>query len=131
MNAVISFRKVFLQPKNKRIRKALNEINSFVRKHEKGTGVWVSEEVNEFLHKNSKNIPRKISAVLLKTEKNVAVYLAGGKQLEEDIKRKKAEEKKKKEEPKKEAQPEQKQKIEEKREKERASQAVEIKTGRK
>ncbi len=130
--SVISLRKVFGFPKTKRTRKAINEIKAFALKHAKNVQVSISEEVNRLLLENSRNIPRKINAVLVKNDKKVTVYLQGGKQLKEDQKRE-AEEKKKKEqkekeekEKPKEEETEQKEKLKDKKEKEKAAKSLEM-----
>src|SRR3989338_7499293 len=93
----INLTKAFMFPVTKRVRKALNEIKAFVRKHTRSKEISISNEVNEYIHKNSKNIPRYLKAVLLKDGPRIAVFLQGGKQLEA-YQKKKIEEKKKKEE---------------------------------
>ena len=133
--SVISLRKVFGFPKTKRTRKAINEIKAFALKHEKNAQVGISGEVNRLLQENSRNIPRKINAVLVKSGKKVTVYLSGGKQLKEDRKReaeekekkkKEQKEKEEKEKPKKEEETEQKEKLQDKKEKEKAAKSLEM-----
>lgn len=134
----IGLRTAFLFPPKKRIRKALNVIKRFVKKHTRAEEILVSNEVNEFLHKNSKNIPRKVKTILLKHEKTINVYLQDGTQLkayreaqekEKKEKTKKKEEKEKAKEAK--AAPaeteENKEKLEEKKAKEKAAKASEMK----
>ena len=149
----IGLKTAFLFPPKKRIRKALNVINRFVKKHSRAEKILVSNEVNEFLHKNSKNIPRRVKTILLKREKTVTVYLQNGKQLKaykESQEKEKKEKTKKKEavkgspvadtrkgegekEKAKEAKAapvevtEQKEKLEEKKAKEKAAKASEMK----
>ncbi len=89
-NYIIPLDRAFLFPPKKRIRKALNEIKRFVKKHTRAKEILVSTEINEFIHKNSKNIPRKISATLLKENEKVSVYLETGKQLKEYLSKKDA-----------------------------------------
>ena len=136
----INLPKAFMFPVTKRVRKALSEIKAFVKKHARVKDTAISNEVNEFIHKNSKNIPRGINAVLLKEDKRVIVFLQGGKQLDAYT-AKKAQEKKKKEEKKAakesqnakeskdsaEADDEKKRRLEEKKTKEDASKALEHK----
>ena len=138
----VVLKKAKMFPKRKRIRKALSEIKDFVFKHTRSKSTSIATEVNEFLHKNSKNIPQKVQLVLQKKEDKTLVFLKGGKQLEEA--RKKEQEKKKKEKEKKgkeeeektekelEKKEEEQKKLAEKKEKEKAGQAVEMKrkTGR-
>ncbi len=135
---VISLKKAFLYPKTKRVRKAINEIKAFVLKNEKNSNPSISPEVSELLTKNSKNIPRKINAILVREEKNVRVYLKDSKQLEQDKKKKQEEkkgkekkEKKDKEEKDSKQDADQKQKLEEKKQKEAAAKSAEMKKGRK
>ena len=96
----ISLQKAFLYPVTKRVRKALSETRDFVSKHARTNETRISNEVNEYIHKNSKNIPRKLNAVLFKDGPVVSVFLQGGKELDIYMK-KMAEEKKKKESKKK------------------------------
>ena len=93
------------------------------------------QKVNRLLQENSRNIPRKINAVLVKSGKKVTVYLSGGKQLKEDRKReaeekekkkKEQKEKEEKEKPKKEEETEQKEKLQDKKEKEKAAKSLEM-----
>lgn len=132
----IGLKTAFLFPPKKRIRKALNVINRFVKKHSRAEKILVSNEVNEFLHKNSKNIPRKVKAILLKREKTVTVYLQNGKQLkaykesQEKENKEKAKKKEEKDKAKAAATEEvagQKEKLEEKKAKEKAAKAAEMK----
>ena len=143
---VIPLNRAFMFPQKKRIRKALNEIKRFVKKHTHSSIISVSNEVNEFLHKNSKNIPRRVRATLYREGGKVGVFLEKGKALEAYIKKKGDEQKKKrraeKEKPaekgaeekaaEKEKTGEEKEKLEQKKEKEKAARAAEIKrkTGR-
>jgi ribosomal protein L31E len=144
---VISLVNVFRHPPLKRIKRALNEIKRFVKKHSRIEEVAIDQEVNEFLHKNSKNIPRKLNATLVKDGEKIIVYLTGSKKIEEDQKKGDAEKKEKKkgakEEKKKEGkekkeetgkeksneekEEEQKKKLEEKKKLEKAAAALEHK----
>ncbi len=90
----ISFERAFMFPRPKRVRKALTEIKRFVTKHTRVKEILVSNEVNEFIHKNSKNIARGVSAVLYKDEGKIVVFLQKGIGLDAYIK-KRAEQKKK------------------------------------
>lgn len=123
----IPLRAVFLQPKTKRLRKALNEIRAFTFKHTRINNVAITSDLNSFLNKNSRNIPRKIDAVLRKDGERILVYLKGSKQLEEDKKEKEEAKKEKEKEEKKgvekgkEVEEEKERKKEEKKEKERAA----------
>ncbi|MFH1391290.1 MAG: hypothetical protein ABIH20_03190 [Candidatus Diapherotrites archaeon] len=135
----IGLRNAFMFPPKKRIRKALNVITRFVKKHTRAKETNISNEINEELHKNSKNIPRRVNVVLLKENDKVTVFLQEGKQLKVYLeekaknKKKKDEDKKKKEskkEEKKETKEEdqgKKEKLEEKKAKETAAKAVEMK----
>lgn len=91
----ISFEKAFMFPRPKRVRKALCAIRDFVAKHTRAKDIYVSNEVNELVHKNSKNIPRGISAVLYREEGKISVFVQNGSGLDAYVK-KRAEEKKKK-----------------------------------
>lgn len=146
----ISFERAFMFPRPKRARKALTEIKRFAAKHTRVKEILVSNEVNEFIHKNSKNIARGVSAVLYKDGGKIVVFLQKGLGLDAYI-RKRAEQKKKdaknkdekagkpakegkaeaKEAPKAEgatgADEEQKRLLEEKRLKEEAGKAIEMK----
>ncbi len=135
---VIPLRKVFEFPKTKRTRKAINEIKAFTQKHAKNVEVQISAEVNRHIQLNSRRIPRKINAVLVKKDNKVKVYLQGGKELKEDQKmdaqekekKKKEEKDSKKTDEKKETakeQEDQKEKLEDKREKEKAAKSLEMK----
>ncbi|MFH1588031.1 MAG: hypothetical protein ABIA76_01695 [Candidatus Diapherotrites archaeon] len=143
---VISLVGVFKHPPLKRIKRALNEIKRFVRKHTRIEDVLIDTEVNEFLHKNSKNIPRKVNATLVKAENKIIVYLSNSKRIEEDKKKReerkkeKSKEDKEKKKPKKETkekakekteeekkEAEHKKKLEEKKQAEKAADAVEHK----
>ncbi|MAG18319.1 MAG: hypothetical protein CL944_02495 [Candidatus Diapherotrites archaeon] len=134
----IGLRNAFMFPPKKRIRKALNVINRFVKKHTRAKQTNISNEVNEELHKNSKNIPRRVKTILLKENDKVTVFLQEGKQLKvyleqkEKAKKKKDAEKKAKDSKKEtkkevEADQEKKEKLEEKKAKETAAKAVEMK----
>ncbi|MCR4335913.1 MAG: 60S ribosomal protein L31 [archaeon] len=134
----IGLRNAFMFPPKKRIRKALNVINRFVKKHTRAKETNISNEVNEELHKNSKNIPRRVNVVLLKENDKVTVFLQNGKQLKayleqkaKDKKKKETEKKPKedKKETKKEAEEDQekKEKLEEKKAKETVAKAIEMK----
>lgn len=137
----INLGKAFLFTPRIRVRKALGVIKKFVKKHTraKEENIFVSPEVNEVLHLNSKNIPKKIDVTLLKEGDKVTVFSQKGKGLEEHVKKEKAkkEEKAKKddkakkekaESKEKEAQKEEeKHKLEEKKEMEKSAQAAEIK----
>ncbi|MBN2127681.1 MAG: 60S ribosomal protein L31 [Candidatus Diapherotrites archaeon] len=135
---VISLRNAFTKPPLKRPKAALNEIKRFVSKHTRIKEISIAMEVNEFIFKNSKNIPRKVNAVLLKQKDKVTVYLKGSKKLEEDKKKavektkdkKKKEEKKETKEAKKQETEEEEKKekeLKEKKEREKAAEAVSIK----
>jgi ribosomal protein L31E len=136
---IISLRKAFDKPPIKRPKAALNEIKKFIKKHTRIENVLISNEVNEFIFKNSKNIPRKLNIVLLKQKNKIKVYLKGSKKLEEDKKAaEKAKETKKlkKTETKKETKENTKEKetkekhekeLKEKKQKEKAAEAVSIK----
>ncbi|PIN85389.1 MAG: hypothetical protein COV47_02525 [Candidatus Diapherotrites archaeon CG11_big_fil_rev_8_21_14_0_20_37_9] len=138
-NYVIPLERAFMFPPKKRIRKALNEILRFVKKHARPKTTLVATEVNEYLHKNSKNIPRRVNATLYREDDKVTVYLETGKQLEAYLKKKEAEKKHKDKEKKektkeaaekteiKEEDKEKAKKLEEKKEKEKAARASEIK----
>lgn len=141
---IISLRKVFLQPTTKRVKKAIKEIKKFVLKHEKNSVPIISNEVNHKILSHSKNIPRKINAVLVKNKEKVTVYLKDGKQLAEDRKKAaeeaKAKEKKEKEQKKEEKTEEkekeekdkqEKEKLDQKRQREKATKSAELKKGRK
>ncbi|MBI5554140.1 MAG: hypothetical protein HY917_05380 [Candidatus Diapherotrites archaeon] len=134
---VIPLRDAFRAPPLKRVRKANLAIHRFVFKHTRQKNVTIMPEVNEFIHLHSKNIPRRISAVLVAEEGKIKVFLAGGKQLAEEKKKKTESEKKKKaaakekdakpEEKKAEPTPEEKEKqekLKEKKAKELAASAV-------
>ncbi|HZX19739.1 MAG TPA: hypothetical protein VFF13_01865 [archaeon] len=133
----IALRNAFMFPPKKRIRKALNVIIRFAEKHARAKEIKISTEVNEYLHENSKNLPRKVNAILLKEENKITVFLQEGTQLktykENKEKTKKETEKKKKEEKGKEKKEdtgedkEQKEKLEDKKEKEKAGHASSIK----
>jgi len=84
---IISFGKVFNQPRAVRMTKALNSIRSFVKKHTRNENTVITKDVNEYMWKNSKNVPRKIPVILRKSGDKIIVYLQGSKQLEEDKKR--------------------------------------------
>src|SRR3989338_3926583 len=133
----IALRNAFMFTPKKRIRKALNVIIRFAEKHARAKEIKISTEVNEYLHENSKNLPRKVNAILLKEENKITVFLQEGTQLktykENKEKTKKETEKKKKEEKGKEKKEdtgedkEQKEKLEDKKEKEKAGHASSIK----
>ena len=146
----ISLEKAFLFPATKRVRKALNVVRAFVTKHTRAKDIMISNEVNEAIHKNSKNIPRYINAVLYKDAEKVAVFLKKGNGLDAYLKKKDEEKKKKEKETKKakeekkaekketavekkeaaDAEKENKKRLlEEKRAKEEAGKAIEIKRG--
>ncbi|MBS3059517.1 MAG: 60S ribosomal protein L31 [Candidatus Diapherotrites archaeon] len=145
---VVSLASVFRQPTSKRVRKAVKEIKRFAVKHSKAESVFLGEEVNAFLSKHSKNIPRRIDVTVLLEEKKARVFLKGSKEIEEFKKRKEEQEKdrKKKREEKAEAKKEGKEEKKEgkkegkteeeeakealrkeKKEKEKAARAVDIK----
>lgn len=109
----LSLKKAKMFPKRKRIRKALGKIHDFAFKHARSKTVSIAPEVNEFLHKHSKNIPQKLSIVMQKKEDRVRIFLKGGTQLEE-TKKKEEQEKKNKEKEKKEKETSEKAKKEEK-----------------
>ncbi|VVB99387.1 Uncharacterised protein [uncultured archaeon] len=96
----IDLRNAFKFTALKRPRKALSEIKAFVNKHARPKEIRISNEVNGFIFKHSKNIPRRIEAVLYREGSTVSVFLQGGKEMDAYIKMR-AEEKKRKE-PKKE-----------------------------
>ncbi|MBI4210451.1 MAG: hypothetical protein HY544_03015 [Candidatus Diapherotrites archaeon] len=146
-NYTIPLKKAFLFPPRVRIRKAIAEIRDFVKKHTRFKKYALSNEVNAFLHKNSKNIPHRIPAVLLKEQDRIAVFLQGGKEMETYIKQRE-EAKKRKEQKKtsakkgakeeksaeaiaesKEAEDEKRKKLEDKKAKEEAAKAAEMKRG--
>ncbi|MFH1256304.1 MAG: hypothetical protein V1494_03340 [Candidatus Diapherotrites archaeon] len=134
---------VFTQPKTKRLRKAVAELRRFAVKHSRAEKVLVSNEVNEFINRQSIHLPRRIEVVLFRhkgEEEEVRVFLKGGKGLAEEKKRKAEDEKKKKKEKEekekktaeekkaeKAKEEEEAKKLEEKREKEKAAQKAEIK----
>ena len=93
---IIPLRDAFKFPKPKRIIKTLGVIKRFVFKHTRKREVFIAKEVNEFLHKHSKNIPRRIDSVIVIDGENARVFLREGKELEE-FKKKLAEKKKAKE----------------------------------
>jgi len=131
---VINLGNAFMFPPKKRIRKALNVIHRFVKKHTRSKETLISNEVNNYLHANSKNIPRKVEAILLKEDEKVIVFIQNGKELKTYLKKreqekKKKEEKKKTKEAKKEdpKDKENKEKLEEKKEREKSAKASEIK----
>jgi len=133
----INLTNAFMFPPKKRIRKALNEILKFSKKHTRAKETLVSNEVNNYLHKNSKNIPRKVDAILLKEGDKTRVFLKDGKELKVFLDhmakaKKQKEEKKKAKESKKEGkgaeeEKEKKEKLEEKKAKEEAQKASDIK----
>lgn len=140
----INLGKAFLFPPRIRVRKALGVIKKFVKKHTraKEENILISPEVNEVIHFNSKNIPKKIDVTLLKHGEKVTVFSQKGKGLEEQIKKEKEkkEEKAKKEDKtkkeskekaatkeKEEQKEDNKHKLEEKKEKEKSAQAAEMK----
>jgi ribosomal protein L31E len=133
---IISLKKAFNKPPLKRPKAALNEIKKFIKKHARTENVFISNEVNEFIFKNSKNIPRKLNAVLLKQKNKIKVYLKGSKKLEEDkkaaekakeTKKAKKTETKKETKEKTEEQEKKEKELKEKKEKEKAAEAVSIK----
>ena len=137
-NYHITLVKAFYYPRKRWIRKALNEIKRLVQKHTRAKEISISQEVNELLHKNSKNIPRRIQATLLKESEKVTVFLEKGKQIDSYIKKREADKKKAKEkkdeketkeEKKEQAEKdeEQKKRLEEKKLKEDAAKASDIK----
>ncbi len=133
-NYVIPLRKAFYFPPDKRVTKVIATMKNFVKKHTRRTKVYVSNEVNEFVHLKSKNVPRRISATILLEGERATVFLEKGKQLEqykkksEEKKKKEKKEKASKEEAKKEeTKEEDKKKLEDKRAKEEAAKASEIK----
>ncbi len=126
----INLEKAFLFPPRIRIRKAITKIGKFVKKHTRSKNFALSTEVNEFLHLHSKNIPRRVPAILLKEADRVMVFLQNGKQLQEYLKKKEDDKKKKepkKEEKKEEGGEEKKKKLEAKKAKEDAAKAADIK----
>lgn len=136
----ISLEKAFMFPGTKRLKKALAQIRKFVHKHARPKKVAISNEVSEFIHKQSRNIPRKLKVVLYKEATRVVVFLQNSKEFDSYIKKKaearkkeakgkEKEEKKSAEEKKEEAKAEEEQKklLEEKRMKEEAGKAIEIK----
>ncbi len=133
---VIPLSKAFSFPPKKRITKALAVIRAFVKKHARTTEFAISNEVNEFLHLHSKNIPKKVMATLLLEDKKVTVFLQGGKgmeiykkmQAEKKKKGQKKDDKKDKDEKaEKESDEEKKKKLEDKKEKEDSAKAAGIK----
>lgn len=136
---IIPLKKAFLFPKLKRIRKALTQIKKFVWKHARSKKVLVSNEINELLHANSKNIPHRIPATLFRDGDKVIVFKQKGRGIGEYLKKKEAVKKKDKKdkEAKKEAKEEKKEeaekgeehkrKLEEKKAKEESAKASEIK----
>lgn len=131
----IPLAKAFLYQPRKRIIKALNVIKRFAAKHTRAKTILIANEVNEYLHANSKNIPRKVNAVFLKEAEKVTVFLQKGKGIEAYLKKREAEKKKKeekkkeekKEEPKEEKTESDKAKLEEKKKKEEAAEAAQMK----
>ncbi len=141
---VFNLKKAKMFTKDKRTRKALVALKGEVYKHTRNKNILISNEVNEFIHKNSKNIPERIPVTLKKIDEEMFVYLQGGTQLDIDEKKfaqqkkeKQEQEKKEKKEEKKEEQKEpskeetkkeeDKEKLEDKRVKEKASKAIEMK----
>src|SRR3989344_2904667 len=134
-NYVIGLEKAFLFPPKTRVKKAITQIRKFVKKHTRMQNFALSNEVNEYLHKHSKNIPKKIPATLLREPNRIVIFLQNGKALPEYIKKnaeKKKEQKESKKEEKKdkaEKTPENdtEKKLEEKKAKEDAAKAADIK----
>ncbi|MDO8633897.1 MAG: hypothetical protein Q7K34_01245 [archaeon] len=141
---IVNLKKAKMFTKDKRTRRALVEIKKFVHKHTRVKNVVIKNEVNEFIHAHSKNIPQKAEVVLRKKDDKILVYMKAGKELEADKKKeteeaKKAKEKKaleekakKEKEEKKSAEEKEKEedgkkKLEDKKEKEKAGQALEVK----
>ncbi len=130
---VIPLERAFSFPPKKRIRKAVAVIKQFVKKHTHYNDTSLSNEVNEFLHLHSKNIPHRINATILIDGAKAHVFLQKGTGLEEHKKKKEAKKKKKEakkeekekadEQEEKEAAEEKKKKLEDKREKEEAAKA--------
>jgi ribosomal protein L31E len=132
-NYNISLAKAFLYPPKKRIIKAIGVIKKFAKKHTRAKTINISNEVNEYLHKNSKNLPRKVNAILLKENDKITIFMQNGKELKTYLK-KREEEKKKKEEKKEEQKKEKSEKeetdkikLEEKKKKEEAAEAAQMK----
>ncbi len=133
---IIPLRKAFTQPKGKRIRKALNIIRAFAEKHTRIEKVVLTKDLNEFLLKESKNIPRKVEVLFKKDGERLIIFLKGSREIEE-FKKKKAEEEKAKEKKKgkkeektkeeKEAEEEKERKKEEKKVREKAAEKADIK----
>jgi|SRR3989338_2971885 len=93
---MIPLRTAFRFPKPKRMIKTLGVIRQFVFKHTRKKDVLIANEVNEYLHKNSKNVPRRVDSVIVIDGEKAMVFLREGKGLEEFRKRQ-AEKKKGKE----------------------------------
>lgn len=136
---VISLVHVIDQNWAKKARRAMNEIRRFVHKHtrKKAENVVITADVNEFVWKDSRNVPRRVPVILKLEGEKVIVYLKGSKQIAEDKKRKEAEKKKpeekkgeKKVEEKTPMQIEEERLKEEKRELEKAAEKMAIKTGK-
>ncbi|MFH1587036.1 MAG: hypothetical protein ABID38_04220 [Candidatus Diapherotrites archaeon] len=100
---VIPLRKVFLQPKTKRSRKAVEAVRRFAAKHTHMDKVLVSNDLNEIILEKSHHIPRKLEVVFWKDGDILRVYAKGGKELANDkkLKAEKEKEKKKKKDEKK------------------------------
>lgn len=93
---VVPLGEVFKQPRPKRARKAIVAIRRFVKKHTRSENVVIDNEVNEKVWENAKNIPRRVSVVLVDHANKINVYLKDGKRLAEDKKKWEQEEKDKK-----------------------------------
>lgn len=95
---VVPLGRLFSQPRTKRARRSLGEIRRFVLKHTRNKNISITTGVNEFLWKNSYNIPHRVPVMLRKDGERIIVYLKGSRQIEEDKKKaKEAEGKAKKE----------------------------------
>ena len=96
---IIPLRDAFKFPKPKRIIKTLGVIRRFAFKHTRKRDVFIAREVNEFLHLHSKNIPRRVDAVIVLEGEKARIFLREGKELAEFRKsqadKKKAKDKKK------------------------------------
>src|SRR3989344_3376513 len=94
---VINLNKAFLFGPKERVVKVLGVIRDFVYKHTRSKSYALSNEVNGYIHKHSKNIPHKIAVTLLKEEKRIVVFLQKGKEMDVYLKQKDAAKKKKEE----------------------------------
>ena len=78
---MIPLRTAFRFPKPKRMIKTLGVIRQFVFKHTRKKDVLIANEVNEYLHKNSKNVPRRVDSVIVIDGEKAMVFLREGKGL--------------------------------------------------